>query len=260
MRARSGVEAARRFAFTARMSRRRGSRKTKRRWLDRAAAGLRRARRWAVRALALVAVLFLAWVIVYRWVDPPGGPYMAMQAYQRGSIQHEWVDLNAIAPVMARSVVAAEDANFCRHFGFDMGAIRAALQEGGGRGASTITQQVVKNVFLWPGRNWLRKGLEAALTPVVEAAWGKRRILEVYLNVAEFGPGIFGVQAAARHYFHRDADRLTPRQAALLAAVLPAPQRRDAGDPSGALVRRAQAIIDGAATIARDDRSACFGG
>ena len=165
-----------------------------------------------------------------------------------------------IAPVMARAAVAAEDANFCLHWGFDMAAIRAALDAGSGRGASTITQQVVKNVFLWHGRSWLRKALEAVLTPVVETLWSKPRILEVYLNVAEFGPGIFGVEAAARHHFSRAAAELSARQAGLLAAVLPAPQSRDAARPSDFVSRRANAIADGAATIARDGRAACFDG
>jgi monofunctional biosynthetic peptidoglycan transglycosylase len=113
--------------------------------------------------------------------------------------------------VMGRSAVAAEDANFCNHWGFDMAAIREAIDEGSNRGASTISQQVVKNVFLWHGRSWVRKAMEAVLTPVVELVWSKQRILEVYLNVAEFGEGVFGVQAAAQHYFGVDAKDLTAR-------------------------------------------------
>jgi len=160
--------------------------------------------------------------------------------------------------VMARSVVAAEDANFCQHWGFDMKAIRQALDEGAGRGASTISQQVVKNVFLWQGRSWPRKAMEAALTPLVEAVWTKRRILEVYLNVAEFDEGVFGVNAAAFRYFRTTPDRLTAEQAALLAAVLPDPKGRSAAKPSAFVSRRARQIADGARTIARDGRAACF--
>lgn len=204
--------------------------------------------------------MLILWIGLYRFVDPPGGVYMWQEYRRLGEIQHEWVDMGAIAPVMARSVVAAEDANFCRHWGFDMTAIRAALTEGSGRGASTITQQVVKNVFLWHGRSWVRKVLEAVMTPIVEIIWTKRRILEVYLNIAEFGEGVFGVQAGASHHFDRRALDLSARHAALLAAVLPAPQSRDAGDPTNRIRRRATAILDGAATIARDDRSACFQG
>jgi len=228
--------------------------------LTRLALGLRRAIRWALLGGLVLAVLMLGWVAVYRWVDPPGGIYMLQERSRLGTIRQEWVDLDRIAPVMVRSVVAAEDANFCRHFGFDMQAIRAALDAGAGRGASTLTQQVVKNVFLWHGRSWLRKALEAALTPAVEALWGKRRIVEVYLNVAEFDEGVFGVQAAAQRYFSRDASALTARQAALLAAVLPAPQSRNAARPSAFVDRRARSIADGAETIRRDGRANCLGG
>jgi monofunctional biosynthetic peptidoglycan transglycosylase len=154
--------------------------------------------------------------------------------------------------------VAAEDANFCLHWGFDMGAIRTAIAEGSGRGASTLSQQVVKNVWLWHGRNWGRKALEAMITPVMETAWPKRRVLEVYLNVAEFDEGVFGVEAAARHYFGLSAADLSPAQAARLAAVLPDPKGRSASRPTDALRRRAARIMDGAATIARDGRAACF--
>jgi monofunctional biosynthetic peptidoglycan transglycosylase len=228
--------------------------------LTRFALALRRWLRRVLLAILALVLLILGWVALYAWVNPPGGVYMLQEQRRLGAIRHEWVDLDRIAPVMARSVVAAEDANFCRHFGFDLTAIRAALDQGAGRGASTLTQQVVKNVFLWHGRSWIRKALEAALTPAVEAIWGKRRIVEVYLNVAEFDAGVFGVQAAAQHYFSRDAAALTARQAALLAAVLPAPQSRDAARPSAFVSRRAHAIADGAETIRRDGRAACFDG
>jgi monofunctional biosynthetic peptidoglycan transglycosylase len=139
-----------------------------------------------------------------------------------------------------------------------MAAIREAISEGGNRGASTLTQQVAKNVFLWQGRSWLRKAMEAVLTPPVELIWSKRRILEVYLNVAEFGEGVFGVQAAAQHYFNVDARDLTAVQAARLAAVLPNPKERDPANPTSFLRKRAREIIAGAETIAADGRSACF--
>jgi monofunctional glycosyltransferase len=170
------------------------------------------------------------------------------------------VSFDKIAPVMGRSAVAAEDANFCNHWGFDMAAIRLAIEEGGSRGASTISQQVVKNVFLWQGRSYLRKAMEALLTPAVELVWSKRRVLEVYLNVAEFGDGIFGVQAASQHYFGVDAKDLTATQAARLAAVLPDPKDYDAGKPGPYVRKRAASIVSGAETIAADGRSACFDG
>jgi len=163
-----------------------------------------------------------------------------------------------IAPVMARSAVAAEDANFCNHWGFDVEAIKAALAEGGSRGASTISQQVVKNVYLWHGRTWSRKALEAVITPAMEAVWPKRRILEVYLNVAEFDEGVFGVEAAARHYFGVGPGQLSATQAARLAAILPNPKERSASNPSASVRRRAAQIRDGAATIERDGRADCF--
>jgi monofunctional biosynthetic peptidoglycan transglycosylase len=159
---------------------------------------------------------------------------------------------------MFRAAVAAEDANFCRHWGFDMGAIRTAIAEGSGRGASTISQQTVKNVFLWQGRSWLRKALEAVLTLLVEAVWTKRRILVVYLNVAEFGEGVFGVEAAARHYFGISAAELTPTQAARLAVVLPNPKVRNPASLNQTLRRRAARIADGAETIRVDGRADCF--
>ena len=173
-------------------------------------------------------------------------------------MQHEWVAIDDIAPVMARSAVAAEDANFCLHWGLDVRAIRSALDEGAERGGSTISQQVVKNVYLVQRRSWVRKAVEALWTPLTEAVWSKRRILELYLNVAEFDTGVFGVQAAARHYFGVDAADLNATQAARLAAILPSPKRRSASDPTPQVRRRAASILDGAATIAGDGRADCF--
>ncbi len=175
-----------------------------------------------------------------------------------GGVDQQWVDWEEISPVMARSVVAAEDANYCLHWGFDMAAIRQALDKGGKRGASTISQQVVKNVYLWQGRSWFRKALESVMTPVLEAGWTKRRILEVYLNVAEFDEGVFGVEAAARNYFRVGPKKLTPIQAARLAAVLPNPKDRSASNPTPFLRKRSGSIKDGAATILADGRAACF--
>ncbi|SFG97111.1 monofunctional biosynthetic peptidoglycan transglycosylase [Palleronia marisminoris] len=217
-----------------------------------------RVRRWLWRgALGLVAFA-LAAVGLYVVVNPPTTPYMISESRRLGGVDHEWTSLDEIAPEMARSVVAAEDARFCQHWGFDVAAIRAAIDAGGARGASTISQQVVKNVYLWQGRSWPRKALEASLTPLVEAFWSKRRIVEVYLNVAEFGEGVFGIDAAAREAFGVSPSELTPTQAARLAAVLPNPKERSAADPTDALRRRAAQIMDGAATIARDGRADCF--
>ena len=213
-----------------------------------------------LRILALVFLLLVAWVLLYRFVPPPGGIYM-LQEYRRiGEIQREWVPMERIAPVMARSVIAAEDANFCLHWGFDMAEIRRVIEQGSNRGASTLTQQTAKNVFLWHGRNFIRKGLESGFTLLIEVLWPKRRTLEVYLNIAEFDEGVFGVEAAARHYFRTSAAELTPVQAARLAAVLPAPKSRNAANPTQFIRNRASSIMDGAATIARDGRADCIGG
>ena len=222
------------------------------------AHGLRRLRWWLLRGVSALFLLLVGWVLLYLVINPPGGIYMLQEHRRIGSIDRQWVPMDRIAPVMARSAVAAEDANFCTHWGFDMGEIRRVIDQGGTRGASTISQQMVKNVFLWHGRDWSRKALEAAMTPLVEALWSKRRILEVYLNMAEFDDGVFGVEAAAQHYFNTSAADLTPQQAARLAAILPAPKLRDAAQPSDFVRRRAVQIMDGAATIARDGRAACF--
>lgn len=205
----------------------------------------------------MISAILLA-VGLYAVVDPPTTPFIWSEARRLGGVEREWVAIEDIAPVMARSVVAAEDANFCLHWGLDLDAIRAAMDAGGNRGASTISQQVVKNVYLWHGRSWFRKALEAGMTPVVELFWPKRRILEVYLNIAEFDEGVFGVGAAARHYFGVEARDLTPVQAARLAAILPDPKGRSASDPSQLVRNRAARIVDGAETILRDGRARCF--
>ena len=197
--------------------------------------------------------------VFYAFVNPPTTPYMFSESRRLGGIDREWVAIENIAPVMARSAVAAEDANFCLHWGLDVKAIRDALDNGGAGGASTISQQVVKNVYLWHGRSWPRKALEAVWTPLTEAIWTKSRIIELYLNIAEFDEGVFGVQAAAQHYFGVDAADLTARQSARLAAILPAPKSRSASNPSNAVRRRAAGIMDGAATILVDGRADCFG-
>jgi monofunctional biosynthetic peptidoglycan transglycosylase len=161
-------------------------------------------------------------------------------------IDYRWVPLEEIAPALPAAVLAAEDNNFCRHHGIDWQAVGQAWAEyrDGGRlrGASTVSMQTAKNLFLWPGRSWLRKALEGWLVLWVELFWDKRRILEVYLNVAEFGPGIYGAEAAARRLFGRPASALTEAQAARLAVVLPAPLARSAAEPTPRLARTAQTV------------------
>ena len=215
-------------------------------------------RRWLLRgALAVVVALVLV-VLGYAVLPVPTTPYQIAEARRLGGIEKEWVPLEQVSAVMQRSAVAAEDANYCEHWGFDIAALRAAVEGGARRGGSTITQQTVKNVFLWQGRSWPRKAFEAVLTPMVELVWSKRRILEIYLNVIEFGDGIFGVQAAAQQYFGIDAAELSAVQAARLAAILPAPKDRDPVSPTASQRRRSAAILDGAETIRRDGRAGCF--
>lgn len=218
----------------------------------------KRVRRFVWRSFAVAFLLVAGLVVLGAFVNPPTNMYMYSEGTRLGPVKQTWVPMARIAPVMARSAVAAEDANYCQHWGFDMVAIRKALEEGSTRGASTISQQTVKNVYLWHGRSWVRKAMEALITPMVEAVWSKERILEVYLNIAEFDEGVFGVEAAARHYFGVGAADLSATQAARLAAILPSPKKRSAANPSSFVRKRARQVRDGAATIGKDGRADCF--
>ena len=205
-------------------------------------------------AVAMILVIFLL-----RFVDPPINYLMLSEKARLGSIKHDWVSIETMSPYVARSAVAAEDANFCSHVGFDIAAIRAALADDSRlRGGSTISQQTAKNVFLWPERSWVRKGVEAGFTGLIEVLWGKKRILEVYLNVAEFDAGVFGVGSAAKHYFGVSASQLTSTQAARLMAILPAPRTRSAVKPGPFTRKRTGQIMAGANTIRQDGRADCF--
>ena len=210
---------------------------------------------WCVFFVSLGVVLTAT--LIYALISPPTTPYLFSESRRVGGVKYDWVSMEEIAPVMARSAVAAEDANFCLHWGLDVDAIRLAVDRGRG-GASTISQQVIKNVYLWHGRSWTRKAIEALWTPLAEAVWTKRRILELYLNVAEFDEGVFGVQAGARHYFGVDAADLSALQAARMAAILPSPKNRSASNPSQFTRDRTRQIIAGAQTIAADGRADCF--
>jgi monofunctional biosynthetic peptidoglycan transglycosylase len=197
--------------------------------------------------LALAAVLLPTLVVLaYAVVRPPLTPLMLIRLVEGHGLDYRWVPLDRIAPVLVAAVVAAEDNRFCSHLGFDVDAIADGvddwLQGERPRGASTITQQTAKNILLWPGRDPVRKAIEAAITPQIELAWSKRRILEVYLNVIEMGPGIYGAEAAAQRFFGKPASALGRREAALIAAVLPNPLGRAAARPSAAVSRRAARI------------------
>ncbi|MGB5864302.1 MAG: monofunctional biosynthetic peptidoglycan transglycosylase [Sulfitobacter sp.] len=215
-------------------------------------------RRLIWRGFAVAILLVAAAILLGRYVNPPTTAYMFSEGRRLGGVEQQWIPIERIAPVMVRAIVAAEDANFCEHWGFDVKAIRLAIEEGSNRGASTLSQQTVKNVYLWHGRTWVRKALEAGITPLVEVVWPKRRILEVYLNVAEFDEGVFGVQAAAQHYFNVNAADLSARQASQLAAILPSPKTRNAARPTAYLSKRSSQIRSGAATIRADGRASCF--
>jgi monofunctional biosynthetic peptidoglycan transglycosylase len=204
-----------------------------------------------VGRLALACLLWLALslglVLVFRVVDPPATTVMLLQPGAVGDLDYTWVDRDVIAWNAARAVMASEDQRFLQHHGIDFVSIDKALAEyrdgDGLRGASTITQQVAKNLFLWQGRSFVRKGLEAYFAVLLEMCWTKERILEVYLNIAELGPNLFGVEAAAREYFGSSAASLSTEQAALLAAVLPNPQRFRADRPSDYVRERQGEIV-----------------
>ena len=202
-------------------------------------------------AVKFAAIAFVAWfatvmvlIAAFRYFDPPQSMLMLTKRLSGETLQHEWVPLSRISNSLLRAVITSEDAKFCRHWGFDLGEIRAAMQssEGYGRGASTITQQLAKNLFLWPGKSYIRKGLEVPLTLAIEGLWPKRRILEVYLNFAEWGPGIFGAESASQYYYNKPAAEVSERQAALLAISLPNPIARDASNPGPAIARRASTL------------------
>jgi len=200
--------------------------------------------RAAIIALLSTAMLSVATVLAFRWLPVPTTAFMILDTEPGPS--HHWVPWSEISENAALAVIAAEDQKFPLHDGFDFEAIDKALVEAGHgrrqRGASTISQQVSKNLFLWPGKSWLRKGLEVWFTIWIESLWPKRRILEVYLNSIEFGRGVWGIEAASRHYFGKPATRLTRAEAALLAAVLPNPKRLRVANPS-TFVRGRQAWI-----------------
>ena len=203
--------------------------------------------RFALAAVLAWIALTVLLVLPWRWIPPPTTAFMLRERIMgEGTIHYQWVAWNGITPHLPIAAVAAEDQKFPDHFGFDFDEIGKALERSrrGGRlrGASTISQQVAKNLYLWPGQNLVRKGLEAYFTVAIELLWPKRRILEVYLNVAEFGPGVFGVLAASRHAFLREPGDLTPQQAATLIAVLPSPKQMSVARPSEYVRRRAGEI------------------
>ena len=209
--------------------------------------------RWSVYGLlwktaALIVLVTVTIVLLLRWVPPPTSAFMLQQRLSGTVVDYRWTPMDRISPYAALAVIASEDQNFFDHWGVDLEAIVDAIKDNRTRrrvrGASTISQQVVKNLFLWPGRSYLRKGIEVYFTLIMEIFWPKNRILEVYLNIAEMGNGVFGVEAAGQRFFHKPADRLNRREAATLAAVLPSPKRMSADRPSDYVIRRTWQIIE----------------
>jgi monofunctional biosynthetic peptidoglycan transglycosylase len=202
---------------------------------------------WGIaRILIILAAAILLSIVAFRFVNPPITSVMAISMLKGGGVRQEWVALEEIAPALPRAVIASEDGRFCLHWGVDWGAVREAIREGDGladfRGASTIPMQTAKNLYLWNGRSYVRKTLEVPLAYLMSFIWPKERMMEVYLNVAQFGPGIFGAEAASRRYFGKSAADLTRREAVLLAVALPNPGFRNPGRPSARMLRIATVI------------------
>tara|TARA_R110002124_G_scaffold3749_2_gene23967 strand:+ start:533 stop:1207 length:675 start_codon:yes stop_codon:yes gene_type:complete len=211
--------------------------------------------------LLTMLLLPVGGVLIHAVVPPPTTLLMVQQAVAGHGLDYRWRSLDDISPRLVEAVIASEDARFCRHDGFDFKAIEKAMDDNARgrkvRGGSTISQQTAKNVFLWPGRSWIRKGLEAGYTVLIETVWPKRRIMEVYLNVAEWAPGVYGAEAAARHWYGKGADQLTAREAARLAAILPSPRRYNAGKPGPYVRRRASRVQAAMGTVRNEGLAAC---
>ncbi|MFA6806569.1 MAG: monofunctional biosynthetic peptidoglycan transglycosylase [Bacteroidales bacterium] len=211
---------------------------------------------WKIIWVGILGFLALSIVIsfAYKFINPPFTILMIQRTFEQTfsserdvRLKKDWVSIDEISPNMIKAVIASEDNLFNKHNGFDTKAIERAIEHNKKgkkiRGASTISQQTAKNVFLWNGRNWVRKGLETYYTIVIEAFWSKERIMEVYLNVIEFGDGIYGVEAASQTFFNKSAKNLTKRESALLASVLPSPLKRNAGKPTKWLNQRANRVM-----------------
>jgi monofunctional biosynthetic peptidoglycan transglycosylase len=225
----------------------RGYRPRKRRKARKKLGILKRLCRWLLIFGFAVFVLSLLMVLPFRWLDPPTTAFMLQDDSGRKPVLYEWVAWKDAGTALPIAVVASEDQKFASHFGFDVKAIRESVEDFNDgaslRGASTITQQVAKNLYLWSGKSFLRKGIEAYFTVLIEASWSKRRVLEIYVNIAEFGPGIYGVGAASDTYFGKPPTGLSDAEAALLAAVLPNPTQLRVDSPTPYVRQRQSWII-----------------
>ncbi len=209
--------------------------------------------KWTLRILIGFFVITIFWVLALKFINPPITYLMIKRGFEwkdagKGfKIEKQWLDYDDISNNLKRAAIAGEDAHFMSHYGFDTEAIMKAIERNKEsdklRGGSTISQQVAKNVFLWPERSWLRKGLESYFTVLIEFCWSKKRILEVYLNVIEMGQGVYGAEAASKYYFSKSGKNLTKKEAALIIAILPNPRKWDARRPSNYINRRANSIV-----------------
>jgi len=212
----------------------------------------------------LLVVFPVCWVLVYRFVPPPMTSLMAIRYVEGRGMDYRWRGLKDISPTLAQAAIASEDAKFCQHHGFDFTAMEKALAHNDRRpnrvrGGSTITQQTAKNVFLWPGRNYVRKGLEAYFTVLIEGLWGKKRIMEVYLNVVEMGSGLYGAEAASQVDFGHAARKMSTSEAARLVSILPNPLKYNAVEPGKYVQRRAGRVAGQVGVVRSDsDLSGCI--
>jgi monofunctional biosynthetic peptidoglycan transglycosylase len=194
----------------------------------------------------VIAAVIVLSIIAFRFINPPITPVMAVEKLRGYTLRHQWMSLEDMSPQLPLAAIASEDGRFCAHWGVDWSAVNEAIKEGEGfgafRGASTIPMQTAKNLYLWNGRSYVRKAIEVPLAYAMSLLWTKARMMEVYLNVAQFGPGIFGVEAASRYYFHKSAADLTRREAVLLVAALPNPRFRNPAKPSRRMLLVTRAV------------------
>jgi monofunctional glycosyltransferase len=222
-------------AVSVERTRKRGMRRKKHPWLRR-----------AFRLISVIAAIIVLSIVVFRFINPPITPVMAVEKLRGHTLRHQWLPLEAMSPQLPLAAIASEDGRFCAHWGVDWSAVNEAIKEGGGfgafRGASTIPMQTAKNLYLWSGRSYVRKAIEVPLAYAMSLLWTKARMMEVYLNVAQFGPGIFGVEAASRYYFRKSAANLTRHEAVLLVAALPNPRFRNPAKPSRRMLLVTRAV------------------
>ena len=222
-------------AVSGERTRKRSMRRKKHPWLRR-----------TFRLISVIAAVIVLSIIAFRFINPPITPVMAVEKLRGHTLRHQWLPLRDMSPQLPLAAIASEDGQFCTHWGVDLGAVKDAIKEGGGlgavRGASTIPMQTAKNLYLWSGRSYVRKAIEVPLAALMSVLWSKARMMEVYLNVAQFGPGIFGVEAASRYYFHKSAADLTRHEAVLLVAALPNPRFRNPARPSRRMLLVTRAV------------------